>query len=111
MSADFYHGFHETARNQPRHPALIGPDGVAITYGELDRTVQEIGGRLRRAGLGAGDCVGLHCPNGSQLLDVRRHDRVAGQSFRGGGGERLPATSSNADVCRADALGMVGRLS
>ena len=68
MSADLYQMFHETARGRPEHPAIIGPDGVAITYGRLDQLVQEMAESLRRAGLRGGECVGLHCPGGSRYI-------------------------------------------
>ena len=69
MSTDLYRMFHETARGQPRRPAIIGPDdGLSITYGELDRAVREIAEKLRRADLRAGDCVGLHVPSGSRYI-------------------------------------------
>jgi long-chain acyl-CoA synthetase len=69
MNADLYRLFRETARRQPRHPAIIGPgDGPAITYGELDQSVRAIAESLRRAGLRPGDCVGLHHPSGGRYI-------------------------------------------
>jgi long-chain acyl-CoA synthetase len=65
MSVDLYEMFHDTARRQPEHPAILGPGAdAALSYGDLDRMVQETADQMRRSGVRAGDCVGLHQPSG-----------------------------------------------
>jgi long-chain acyl-CoA synthetase len=69
MSVDLSTLFQQTVRRQPTHPAILGPkDDQTITYEELDRAIEHTAERLRRAGLGAGDCVGLHYPSGSRYI-------------------------------------------
>lgn len=49
------------------HPAAI-QDGCTITWGELARSTAALAERLRAAGLGDGDVVGVHLPNSWQYL-------------------------------------------
>ena len=46
------------AQNHPERPAIIAGDSV-ITYAAFDRLVRRIAARLRAAGIGAGDLVGV----------------------------------------------------
>ena len=47
-----------TAARSPDRPALVG-EGFRLTYSELDQCVDALASRLLRAGVGAGDRVGL----------------------------------------------------
>jgi long-chain acyl-CoA synthetase len=69
MSTELYELFHRTARNQPDHPAILGPGAdAAISYAQLDEAIIQTGQRLRRAGVEPGQCVGLHYPSGSDYV-------------------------------------------
>lgn len=48
-------------------PAVI-QDGVPVTWAELGALTEALAGRLRFAGLGAGDIVGVHLPNTWQFV-------------------------------------------
>lgn len=69
MSVNMDRLFRETARRQPAHPAIVGPDeNRMMTYGELDQAIDQTARRLREAGVEAGDCVGVHYPSGSEYI-------------------------------------------
>ena len=59
----------ETARRQPMHAALLGPGATdRRSYRELDEAVASAAAQLVRAGLRAGDCVGLHYRSGRDYI-------------------------------------------
>jgi long-chain acyl-CoA synthetase len=69
VSMNLYDLFHETARRQPEHPAILGPSqDTALTYSGLDEAIRAAASRLRKAGVQPGDCVGLHHPSGSPYI-------------------------------------------
>jgi len=55
-------GISHNAARRPAHPALIHGDRV-ISYAELDRLVEEAAHRLREAGVGPRDIVGVVLPD------------------------------------------------
>jgi o-succinylbenzoate---CoA ligase len=57
----------ETASDSPGAPAILGASG-ALTYGELDRRVTAVEGRLRGLGLGAGARVALYLPSDERYI-------------------------------------------
>lgn len=69
MTSQLYDLFHERARIQPEHPAILRSqaDG-ALTYRQLDQAIRQTARALREAGVKAGDCVGLHYPSGTQYI-------------------------------------------
>jgi long-chain acyl-CoA synthetase len=69
MSLNLDTVFQETARRQPRHAALVGPQNAdRLTYDELNQSIEHAAKQLRRAGLRSGDCVGLHCASGREYV-------------------------------------------
>jgi long-chain acyl-CoA synthetase len=63
--------FRTTARQQPEHPAVIGPGaGDMLTYAQLDAIIDEQCRNLERSGVGPGHCVGLHCASGIDYLTL-----------------------------------------
>lgn len=66
---NLYRTFHETARQQADHPAILGPQSNdTISYRDLDEAIVAGAETLARAGVRAGDCVGLHCPSGVDYI-------------------------------------------
>lgn len=59
--------FRRTATRQPEHPAVIDGDAVC-SYAELDARIDAAARALERAGVRAGDCVGLHLPSGLSYI-------------------------------------------
>jgi long-chain acyl-CoA synthetase len=71
MTPNLCEVFHETARRQPDHPAILGPAAdAAMTYGRLDEAIVARAEELRRAGLQSGQCVGLHYPSGVDYITL-----------------------------------------
>ena len=61
--------FQATARRQPETPALLGPRPAdALTYAQLDEAIGRAADALTRAGVRAGDTVGLHCRSGADYI-------------------------------------------
>jgi long-chain acyl-CoA synthetase len=61
--------FATTARRQASHCALVcDQSGRAMTYQQLDDAIQDASETLRAAGVGAGDCVGLHYRSGVEYI-------------------------------------------
>jgi long-chain acyl-CoA synthetase len=59
----------EMARQQPGHAALLGPGSTdRWSYRELNDAVGRAAAQLERAGLRAGDCVGLHYRSGREYI-------------------------------------------
>lgn len=52
----------------PDAVAVVGTDGREFTYGQLDSLAREFAGRLREAGLGAGDLVGVRLARSTEQL-------------------------------------------
>jgi non-ribosomal peptide synthetase-like protein len=94
-----------TARRCARKPALVW-DGRAVTYGELKRASDAVGGALARRGAGPGRVIGLWLPRGGDLL-------VAQAGISRSGGAWLPldaeARMERARACleSAGAMGVV----
>ena len=66
---NLYNLFHETAQRRPDHPAVLGPGpDTALSYRDLDQAIRATGKLLGQAGVGPGDCVGLHYPSGTQYI-------------------------------------------
>ncbi|MFN2589871.1 MAG: class I adenylate-forming enzyme family protein [Actinomycetota bacterium] len=53
----------EAARRFGDRPAVVAPEGWALTYAELDRLSDEVAGGLVREGIGPGDVVALAMPS------------------------------------------------
>jgi acyl-coenzyme A synthetase/AMP-(fatty) acid ligase len=69
MSLNLDTVFCETARQQPRQAAIVGPRAAEnLSYRELDQAIARAARELRRAGLRSGDCVGLHCASGGDYI-------------------------------------------
>jgi long-chain acyl-CoA synthetase len=60
--------FQQTARRQPEQPAIIDARAGIRTYRELTEEIDRAASELRRAGVSAGDCVGLHCASGANYI-------------------------------------------
>jgi acyl-CoA synthetase (AMP-forming)/AMP-acid ligase II/thioesterase domain-containing protein len=54
----------------PQRPAIVCTDLPALTFGELDRTIRQIGDDLKAAGLSAASRVGIVLPNGPEAAVV-----------------------------------------
>jgi long-chain acyl-CoA synthetase len=63
-------GLWNIAEQEPGRPAVIGPDGRTLSYGELAAQANRYGRGLRAMGLRAGDAIVLMMPNGAELLAV-----------------------------------------
>jgi acyl-CoA synthetase (AMP-forming)/AMP-acid ligase II len=60
-----------SAERTAQDVALVAPeDGRAITFGELERVVGELAGRLRAIGVERGDRVALVLPNGPEFVQL-----------------------------------------
>jgi long-chain acyl-CoA synthetase len=57
----------ETAQAAPNRPALVF-EGGRLTYAELEEAAGRMAAGLRRAGIGAGDAVGVMLPNVPQFV-------------------------------------------
>lgn len=58
-----------TVERQPASPAVLGPaENDRTTYCELHDAICVAGWALARAGVRAGDCVGLHVPSGREYI-------------------------------------------
>jgi long-chain acyl-CoA synthetase len=69
MSLNLDTVFQETARQQPRHAAIVGSRAAErLSYRELDQAIARAARELRRSGLRSGDCVGLHFPSGRDYI-------------------------------------------
>lgn len=61
--------FRKTAATRPAHPAILGPrDDDTWSYADLAGHIDRTADRLRDAGIGAGDTVGLHYPSGREYI-------------------------------------------
>jgi amino acid adenylation domain-containing protein/non-ribosomal peptide synthase protein (TIGR01720 family) len=56
------------ARRVPEHPAIIEADGVVLTYAALNVRANRVAHRLRAAGIGPEDCVGVCLRPGPDLF-------------------------------------------
>src|SRR3954463_5584571 len=63
-------GFFRQAEANPARVAVIDPDGVEVSAGELAGRANQVAHGLRAAGLGKGDTVALVVPNGVPMLEV-----------------------------------------
>ncbi len=61
-------GFWKLAAQDPGRLAVVGPDGEAVTYGELCAQANRLVHGLRALGLGAGDGVAAVLPNGTEMV-------------------------------------------
>ncbi|MDR1807519.1 MAG: D-alanine--poly(phosphoribitol) ligase subunit DltA, partial [Propionibacteriaceae bacterium] len=59
--------FRARVAADPGHAAVVGPDGAAVTYGELDAAARRVAASLRSAGVGPGDRVALLLGRGPEL--------------------------------------------
>src|SRR5262249_4253856 len=57
-----------TAERVPDKTALVDPEGIRTSYGELLRAVEAFSNELESAGIGVGDRVILLLPNGYDLV-------------------------------------------
>lgn len=60
--------FASLAQHDKTQPAVIVPGGPTLTYGDVDRLVDEAAARLVAAGITRGDRVALALPNGPESL-------------------------------------------
>ena len=63
-------GFFRQAEANATRVALVDPDGVEVTAGELAGRANQVAHGLRAAGLGKGDTVAIVVPNGVPMLEV-----------------------------------------
>ncbi len=54
----------------PERPAIVCTDLPALTFGDLDRTIRQIGDELKAAGITAASRVGIVLPNGPEAAVV-----------------------------------------
>ena len=72
-------------------PAIVSAGLAALSFGDLERHVRQIGAQLRAAGIGASSRVGIALQRGPEaaLLNVAicgQRDRAADQSQSSAGG-------------------------
>ncbi len=58
----------ESARRFGDRTAIVAPDGLSLSYTELDRLSDEVGAGLQSRGIGEGDVVALVLPPGPEYL-------------------------------------------
>jgi len=63
-------GFYQLAQAQPDRPAVIGPDGSVVTFGQLGRRVNQLSRALRSHGLVGGDVFAAVVHNGPEYLEL-----------------------------------------
>ena len=63
-------GLWNIASERPDHPAVIGPDGRRVSYGELAATANRYARGLQSLGLQPGDCIVVMLPNGVEVPEV-----------------------------------------
>src|SRR5919109_570866 len=68
MALNLYDLFHQTARGQPRQPAILSLNAEPTSYAALDEAIQAAGRGLRQGGVRPGDCVGLHLLSGPDYI-------------------------------------------
>ena len=69
MTVSMDERFRETARRQPDHPAVVGPQAsTEVTYAQLDRAIEAASGRLKELGVQPGECIALHLPSSAQYI-------------------------------------------
>ncbi|BDD84263.1 dimodular nonribosomal peptide synthase [Tsukamurella pulmonis] len=59
--------FDARAEETPDAPAVLSPDGAALTYADLRAASEELADRLREAGVAAGDLVQISVPRGPDV--------------------------------------------
>jgi long-chain acyl-CoA synthetase len=66
---NLYERFHQTARTQTDHPAILGPrPDDFLSYGDLDAAIGAGARGLQEAAVRPGACLGLHCPSGATYI-------------------------------------------
>jgi len=55
------------AAASPQAPAIVLPNRAVLSYGALQRQIDDIGAELKRAGIGPGNRVAIVLPDGSEL--------------------------------------------
>src|SRR5262245_13370844 len=69
VGMNLYDILEQRARQQPSHPAILGPEPEdCVTYAALLDGINSASRRLRFTGVGAGATVGLHCPSGASYI-------------------------------------------
>jgi long-chain acyl-CoA synthetase len=63
-------GFWNFAQRDPEQLALVAPDGVEYTRGELLASCNQIVHGLRALGFSKGDCVACVLPNGAPMIEL-----------------------------------------
>src|SRR2546429_2506487 len=63
-------GLWNIAGERPESTAVIGPDGLTLSYGELAATANRYGHGLRDLGLEPGDSIVMMLPNGPEVPAV-----------------------------------------
>lgn len=63
-------GLWNIAAEEPDRPAVFGPDGSALSYGELTAAANRYGRGLQAMGLKAGDAIVLMMPNCPEMVAV-----------------------------------------
>ncbi len=72
--------FASIAGSRPAAPALVA-DGLAWSYGELDRRANQYAQRLRTLGAGPGDAVGISLPRNGELIAAMLGILKAGAAY------------------------------
>lgn len=64
--------FFSYAQHYPDRPAVITPDGVTITYGQLRADANRVSNLVLARGVGPGETVAALLPNSYEMLAVQR---------------------------------------
>lgn len=66
---NLYDVFCRTAKRQPGHLAIVGPDrNSTYSYYQLHDAMEAVSEQLKSAGVRSGECVGLHYPSGREYI-------------------------------------------
>jgi long-chain acyl-CoA synthetase len=66
---NLYDVFLESVHWQPDQPAILGPKPAdRLSYAQLNAAMAAASERLAAAGVRPGQCIGLHCPSGTNYI-------------------------------------------
>ncbi|MBY0395757.1 MAG: AMP-binding protein, partial [Thermoleophilia bacterium] len=64
------YGFWKLAADDPSRIALVTPDGVSVTAGELSAQSNRLVHALRALGVQRGDAIAVMVPNGREMIEL-----------------------------------------